>query len=170
MPAKEAGSYDLKALPRQARSKVEKPIKLLNLRGCGISGNARGHAVRQRDAMSTTSDPTILSASAAAAAIREGRITSRALVDRCLERISEREPSVLAWAHLDRAYALKQADAADAAIAAGAALGVLHGVPVGIKDVIDTADFPTENGTPAFAGRRPETDAAVVAALRAAGA
>lgn len=120
--------------------------------------------------MSTTSDPTILSASAAAAAIREGRITSRALVDRCLERISERQPSVHAWAHLDRAYALKQADAADAAIAAGAALGVLHGVPVGIKDVIDTADFPTENGTPAFAGRRPETDAAVVAALRAAGA
>ena len=49
-------------------------------------------------------------------------------------------------------------------------LGALHGVPVGVKDIIDTSDFPTENGTPAFAGRRPQTDAAVVTALRAAGA
>jgi Asp-tRNA(Asn)/Glu-tRNA(Gln) amidotransferase A subunit family amidase len=111
-----------------------------------------------------------LSATAAAAAIRARQLTSRDLVSACLARISEREPRVAAWAHLDPAHALAQADAADAAIAAGAPLGALHGVPVGVKDIIDTADYPTENGTPVFAGRRPSADAAVVAALRAAGA
>src|SRR5690606_5858493 len=49
-------------------------------------------------------------------------------------------------------------------------IGPLHGVPVGIKDIIDTADFPTENGTVLHAGRRPRRDATVVSRLRAAGA
>jgi Asp-tRNA(Asn)/Glu-tRNA(Gln) amidotransferase A subunit family amidase len=65
---------------------------------------------------------------------------------------------------------LAQARAADAALVAGKAVGPLHGVPVGIKDIIDTSDMPTENGSPVFAGRRPNRDAACVAALRAAGA
>ena len=65
---------------------------------------------------------------------------------------------------------MAQARAADAALASGSAIGPLHGVPVGIKDIFDTADFPTENGCPIFAGRRPTTDAACVSLLRAAGA
>ena len=60
-----------------------------------------------------------------------------------------------AWAHLDRRLALAQAREADAALRAGEATGALHGVPVGIKDIFDTADMPTENGSPIFAGRRP---------------
>lgn len=111
-----------------------------------------------------------LSATEAASRIRAGTLTSRDLVSACLARISEREPAVAAWAHLDPAHALAQAAAADAAVTAGGPLGALHGVPVGIKDIIDTADYPTENGTPAFAGRRPGSDAAVVTALRSAGA
>jgi Asp-tRNA(Asn)/Glu-tRNA(Gln) amidotransferase A subunit family amidase len=123
--------------------------------------------------MSTTpqrADPTVLSAAGAADAIRTGAISSRVLVEACLERIAEREPQVLAWAHLDPDLALRQADAADARQATGIAAGPLNGVPVGVKDIFDTADLPTENGCPIFAGRRPDADAASVAALRAAGA
>lgn len=120
--------------------------------------------------MSTLEDPAKLSATAAAAAIRDGTLSSRDIVSACLARVSERDTAVAAWAHLDPAYSLEQADAADAAMLSGKRLGALHGVPVGVKDIIDTSDFPTENGTPAFAGRRPQTDAAVVTALRAAGA
>jgi Asp-tRNA(Asn)/Glu-tRNA(Gln) amidotransferase A subunit family amidase len=123
--------------------------------------------------MTTTpqrADPTALSAAGAAAAIRTGEISSRALVEACLARIAEREPQVQAWAHLDPDLALRQADAADARQATGIAAGPLNGVPIGVKDIFDTADLPTENGCPIFAGRRPDTDAACVAALRAAGA
>ncbi len=120
--------------------------------------------------MGDGNDPAKLSATALAAAIRDGRLTSRDAISACLARISERNAAVAAWAHLDPGYALAQADAADTAVATGKPLGALHGVPVGVKDVIDTTDFLTENGTPAFAGRRPQADAAVVTALRAAGA
>ena len=75
-----------------------------------------------------------------------------------------------AWAHLDPEHALVQARRADAARAAGRALGPLHGVPLGVKDVFDTADMPTEYGTPLHAGRRPTADATAVRRLRAAGA
>ena len=114
--------------------------------------------------------PHALTATAAAAAIAEGRLTSRALVESCLERIAAREPEVMAWQFLDPAYALAQADARDTEQRAGRPLGPLHGVPVGLKDIIDTADMPTENGSVLFAGRRPERDATVVGRLRAAGA
>lgn len=122
--------------------------------------------------MSATShaDLTDLDATGAANAIRRGDITSEALVGACLARIAEREEEVQAWAHLDPAHALEQARAADATLRAGRPAGPLHGVPVGIKDIIDTADFPTENGSPIFAGRRPSTDAACVSALKEAGA
>lgn len=111
-----------------------------------------------------------LTATAAATAIRDGRLTSRQLTEACLKRIGERDDLVAGWAHLDVGHALAQADEADAAVAAGRPLGPLHGVPVGVKDIIDTFDFPTENGTPAFAGRQPDKDATVVATLRRAGA
>jgi Asp-tRNA(Asn)/Glu-tRNA(Gln) amidotransferase A subunit family amidase len=115
-------------------------------------------------------DLTKLTAVEAAAGIRRGDFTSEALVVACLKRIAEREPDVQAWAHLDEAYALAQARAADTALRAGQALGSLHGVPVGIKDIIDTARLPTENGTSIFAGRQPKEDASVVHQLKAAGA
>jgi Asp-tRNA(Asn)/Glu-tRNA(Gln) amidotransferase A subunit family amidase len=88
----------------------------------------------------------------------------------CLGRIAEREPQVEAWAHLDPAYAMRQAEAADAHRATGRPIGPLHGLPVGIKDIVDTRDLPTENGTAFDAGRRPSQDAAIVQRLRQAGA
>ena len=77
----------------------------------------------------------------------------------CLDRITTREGEVQAWEHLDADLALTQAREADAAFRAGETPGPLHGVPVGVKDIFDTADLPTENGSPIFAGRRPERDA-----------
>jgi Asp-tRNA(Asn)/Glu-tRNA(Gln) amidotransferase A subunit family amidase len=111
-----------------------------------------------------------LTAAHAAAAIREGRISSVELVESCLARIAEREPEVQAWQYLDRDYALLQARAADDAHKAGRPHGPLHGVPVGVKDIFDTRDMPTENGSALHAGRTPRHDAAAVALLREAGA
>jgi Asp-tRNA(Asn)/Glu-tRNA(Gln) amidotransferase A subunit family amidase len=111
-----------------------------------------------------------LSLTQAAADIREGRITSAELVADCLKRVEEVEAKVQAWAFLDRDYAMQQAEAADVHRKHGKALGPLHGVPVGIKDIFDTGDMPTELGSPLWAGRTPRRDAAVVARLRAAGA
>lgn len=111
-----------------------------------------------------------LTATGAARAIRDGRTTSEALTAACLDRIAAREPTVKAWAHLDPEHALAQAHGADRLVREGRGTGPLHGVPVGIKDIFDTADHATEYGSPAFAGRRPERDAVCVAALRAAGA
>ncbi|MDH3701864.1 MAG: amidase [Alphaproteobacteria bacterium] len=110
--------------------------------------------------------PHTLSVTAAATAIAAGNFTSEALVASCLERIAEREPAVLAFAYYD----------ADAALAAARRLdgmapsGPLHGIPVGIKDIIDTADMPTECNSPIYAGHRPAQDATCVARLRRAGA
>ena len=111
-----------------------------------------------------------LSLSEAAADIREGRISSADLVGACLERVEEVDSKVHAWTFLDRDHARQQAEAADLHRKQGKALGPLHGVPVGIKDIFDTADMPTELGSPLWAGRTPRRDAAVVARLRAAGA
>ncbi len=111
-----------------------------------------------------------LSAREAARRIAEGEITSEALVDDCLTRIEESEETLRAWAFLDADYALEQARRADEARRRGQGQGPLHGVPVGIKDIFDTADMPTECGTPLMAGRRPEADSATVAQLRQAGA
>jgi Asp-tRNA(Asn)/Glu-tRNA(Gln) amidotransferase A subunit family amidase len=115
-------------------------------------------------------DITTLTACEAAQAIREGRISSEELVGGCLARIRADEPRVQAWAFIDERYALGKAREADLARKEGQATGPLHGVPVGVKDIIDTEDMPTEYGTPIHAGRRPTSDAAVVARLREAGA
>ena len=110
--------------------------------------------------------PHQLSAVQAAREIAAGRLTSEALVRSCLGRIAEREAGVQAWAFLDPELALAQARACDR----GPRRGVLHGVPVGVKDVIDTADMPTAYNSPIYAGHRPRADAACVAAVRRAGA
>ena len=106
----------------------------------------------------------------AAEAIRQGDITSEELVQSCLERIDEFEETVGAWAYLDPEYALRQAKKADLARKSGFSLGPLHGIPVGIKDIFDTYDMPTEDGTVLHAGRQPTEDSTVVALLREAGA
>ncbi len=111
-----------------------------------------------------------LSAAEAIRRIGKGEITSEDLVRACLDRIEQVEGEIGAWAHLDADYALEQARAADEARAGGAPTGPLHGLPVAVKDIIDTADMPTENGSPIHAGRQPRRDATVVARLRAAGA
>lgn len=111
-----------------------------------------------------------LSAADAARAVRDGAASSEELVVACLARIREVDGAVQAWAHLDPEHALAQARALDRMRQAGEALGPLHGVPVGIKDIIDTADLPTECGSRIHAGRTPAHDATVVAMLRAAGA
>ena len=101
-----------------------------------------------------------------AATIRAGRGSAADACAAALARIAETESRVHAWAHLDAEHALKQTRAIDNAGPRGA----LAGVPVAVKDIIDTADLPTENGTPLDAGRRPDADATVVRRLRAAGA
>jgi amidase len=106
-----------------------------------------------------------LTAQEAAAAIAAGRLTSERLVAACLERIERREPDVRAWVHLEPELALEQARSCDR----GPVRGPLHGVPVGVKDIIDTADQPTACGSPIYEGHRPRADAACVALVRRAG-
>ncbi|MCV3273109.1 amidase [Roseobacter sinensis] len=114
--------------------------------------------------------PHELTATEAAAHIAAGRLLSVQLVNSCLDRIAETDGDVKAWAHLDPEAALAQAAACDRHRQAGLATGPLHGLPVGLKDIIDTADMPTQRGTPIFAGRQPDEDARVVEMLREAGA
>ena len=108
----------------------------------------------------------LLSASEAAAQIAAKKITSEALVSDCIARIEARNPALHAWAFVDRNIALAQARARDKE----PSRGVLHGVPVGIKDVLDTSDMPTAYGSKLYAGHRPSADTACVALLRLAGA
>lgn len=88
------------------------------------------------------------------------------VVQACLDRIAAREPAVQAWAFIDPELALRQARALDQ----GTSRGPLHGVPVAVKDIIDTFDMPTGMGSPIYRGHRPAADAACVAQARAAGA
>lgn len=118
----------------------------------------------------TSDDLNTLGVAEAARFIAAGRATSLELVDACLARIAEREGEIGAWQYLDADQARAAARARDAEFAVGDGVGPLHGVPIGVKDILDTADMPTENGTAIHAGRRPGTDAAAVKALRDAGA
>ena len=99
-------------------------------------------------------------------AVAAGETTCEAVVRDCLARIEAREGEIHAWASIDPELALRQARALDRATMRGP----LHGVPIGVKDIIDTADQPTEMGSPIYRGHRPTTDAACVALTRAAGA
>jgi len=99
-----------------------------------------------------------------------GTLQASELTDALLERISEREADIGAFAFLDPEQARLAAKRADDYRATGKPLGALHGLSVGIKDIVDTADMPTENGTPIDAGRKPRKDATIVTRLHAAGA
>lgn len=107
-----------------------------------------------------------LPATEIAAGVRSGAFSAEAVADACLERIEIREGIVGAWEYLDADLARNQARAVDRAGGKGA----LAGVPVGVKDIIDTCDMPTGMGSPIYAGNRPQADASCVARLRAAGA
>ena len=107
-----------------------------------------------------------LSASDAARMMAEESTTSEALVSSCLERIELREPVVQAWAYLNPDLALAQARACDRM----APMGPLHGIPIGVKDIIETRDMPTEYGSAIYRDHRPVNDAACIARARAAGA
>jgi Asp-tRNA(Asn)/Glu-tRNA(Gln) amidotransferase A subunit family amidase len=111
-----------------------------------------------------------LSAADAVRALRDGEFSAEDLAQACLQRVAQVDGEVQAWAFMDAQHALAQARDADLRRMRGEALGPLHGLPVGIKDIIDTGDMPTEDGTPLHAGRMPQRDAAVVERLRAAGA
>lgn len=111
-----------------------------------------------------------MSAVAAAQEIAHGAMSAEDYTRACLDRIAETEDTLHAFVYLDREHALAQARALDGKRASGQPLGPLHGIPVGIKDIFDTADQPTECGSPLLKGRRPQNDATVVAKLRAAGA
>jgi len=106
----------------------------------------------------------------AAEKIASGELSSQTLVRACLERIAARDAAIGAWSFLDPERALAQAKRADELQRSGRGAGPLNGVPVGIKDIIDTADMPTEHGSALFKGRQPGADAALVSALRGAGA
>jgi len=97
-------------------------------------------------------------------------MSCESLIRASLTRIDAREREVGAWAYVDRDAALARARALDSGDQTGLRSGLLHGLAVGVKDIIDTADMPTENGTVLHKGRTPRQDAAVVAMLRAAGA
>lgn len=111
-----------------------------------------------------------LSLTQAALEIREGRLSAVELAQACLDRVKEVEDRVQAWTFLDPQHVLAQAERADDWRRHGKPVPPLHGVPIGIKDIFDTADMPTQFGSPIHAGRTPRKDAACVARLRAAGA
>ncbi|MCL2427611.1 MAG: amidase [Alphaproteobacteria bacterium] len=102
-----------------------------------------------------------LTATEAKRRIEAGTLRPVEFMEACLERIAAREPTIRAFAYFDPARAREAASIARP--------GPLHGLPVGIKDILDTADMPTGNGSPIWAGSRPKADAAAVAWMRAAG-
>jgi Asp-tRNA(Asn)/Glu-tRNA(Gln) amidotransferase A subunit family amidase len=107
-----------------------------------------------------------LSATEIVRATIAGETTCEDVVKNCLARIDAREQDIHAWAAVDAEFALRQAHDLDRS----PTRGPLHGVPIGVKDIIDTADLPTEMGSPIYRGHRPIADAACVGLVRAAGA
>ncbi len=110
----------------------------------------------------------LLSASAATKQIARGTITSEQLTRDCLEHIATREPAIGAWTHLAADAALQRARTLDAQPLSSR--GLLHGIPIAVKDFIDTHDMPTTYGSAIYAHHRPASDAPCVAMARAAGA
>ena len=111
-----------------------------------------------------------LDASTLAALIRTKEVSSREVVQAHLDRVASVNPKINAVVTLMGDSALRAADAADRAVADGAPLGPLHGVPFSIKDALDTAGVPTQRGSKLFAGHVPTADATAVARFKAAGA
>ena len=107
-----------------------------------------------------------LSACEAAERLAQRSLRAEDLVRACLEHIDAREPEVQAWQHLARDAAIARAKQLDA----GAHQGVLHGLPIGVKDLLATADMPTGYGSAIYQHHTPAADAACVAVARQQGA
>jgi Asp-tRNA(Asn)/Glu-tRNA(Gln) amidotransferase A subunit family amidase len=107
-----------------------------------------------------------LSASEAAELIRAGHRSVEDLARSCLERIAGRDAEIRAWAYLDPDRVMAEARELDKT----PVKGPLHGIPIGVKDMIDTKDMPTQHNSPIYRGHRPGVDAACITTLRAAGA
>jgi Asp-tRNA(Asn)/Glu-tRNA(Gln) amidotransferase A subunit family amidase len=120
--------------------------------------------------MKSNSEITRLGATELQHRLHRGDLLAADVAAAHLEAIAERDGDVLAWTFLDPDYVMLQARTLDELRAGGKPVGPLHGIPVGLKDIIDTCDMPTCNGTPLDAGRRPRDDSFVAALLRAAGA
>ena len=103
-------------------------------------------------------------------ALAAGAVSATDVAEAYLDRIAALEPKIGAFAWMDADHVRRQAEAMDGLRRAGRPIGPLHGVPVALKDVIDTARIPTENGTPGDAGRVPRLDAELVRRLKSAGA
>jgi amidase len=114
--------------------------------------------------------PNELDAVAALTAIAAGRLSAEALTRACLDRIAQHDRVVHAFVHIDPERALAEARARDRAAASGKTMRSLHGLPFGVKDIIDTHDMPTSCGSPIHATHQPSADAACVALAREAGA
>lgn len=110
--------------------------------------------------------PNRLSALEAVTRIGRRELTAEALVRACLARIEMREPIVHAWAFVDPEAAIEEARSLDR----GVIRGPLHGLPLGVKDLVDTLQYPTAYGSPLYADHRPPADAACVALARRQGA
>jgi aspartyl-tRNA(Asn)/glutamyl-tRNA(Gln) amidotransferase subunit A len=115
-------------------------------------------------------DPATLGAAEGARSLRKGTLSAVALLEACLTRVRDLDDTLRAWVHLDEAGARAAASRAEEEARAGGVRGVLHGIPVGIKDIIHVAGMPTRAGAAAFAHSMPATDATAVARLREAGA
>ena len=114
--------------------------------------------------MLKVNDPAELTASQAAQEIASGNLTATALMESLLARVDERESVVKAWAHLDKDQALSAARASDTS-----GSGPLKGIPLGVKDIIDTADMPSRYGSPIYKDNQPHSDATCVQMVRNAG-
>jgi Asp-tRNA(Asn)/Glu-tRNA(Gln) amidotransferase A subunit family amidase len=112
------------------------------------------------------SAPNTLTATEIARQIDSGKLTAEAVIHAHLERIDSRDADVLAWSHLAREAALDRARVLDR----GPRKGLLHGVPMGVKDIIDSFGQPTTYGSPIYKKHQPLADAATVALARDAGA
>jgi Asp-tRNA(Asn)/Glu-tRNA(Gln) amidotransferase A subunit family amidase len=106
-------------------------------------------------------NPADLTATVAARSIRDGKLSPLELAEACLARIAEREPALRAFAYFD-------ADRVGQAVR-GARPGSLHGIPIGVKDVLDTADMPSQYGSPIWKDWQPKADSAPAAWARQAG-
>ena len=118
------------------------------------------------DSLMPKSDLQPLSATEIVCRTTTGKLRCEEIARACLARVEAREPVVKAWSFIDHDLVLRRAKALDA----DPKHGPLHGVPVGIKDIIETCDMPTEMGSPIYRGYRSKSDASCVALLRAAGA
>jgi Asp-tRNA(Asn)/Glu-tRNA(Gln) amidotransferase A subunit family amidase len=102
--------------------------------------------------------------------LASGALRATDLAAACIAQVKAREPDVQAWAWLDEQHVMAQAERLDTQRRAGMPIGPLHGMPVALKDIIDTQGIPTENGTVIDKGRVPTADAVIVRKLKAAGA